>query len=161
MRQETGDCRRETGEGRREPRDGGLETGRQKTGERWQTGEGRQEKGDGKQGDRKQGDGKQGDGIQGDGDTVDRKQGDRRWETGEGRCKKIDRRWFSDVISEKFSAYNLAGEIINLKKNLFRSLKIKLAVAAKSANWAKNCNFRPNKIVCRLNVLSIVGHNGS
>ena len=38
---------------------------------------------------------------------------DRRWKTGDGRRKKIDRRGFSDVISEKFSAYNLAGEFIH------------------------------------------------
>ena len=47
--------------------------------------------------------------------TVDERQdmGDRRWKTGDGRKKKIDRRGFSDVISEKFSAYNLVGEFIS------------------------------------------------
>ena len=39
--------------------------------------------------------------------------GDRRREMGDRRWKKIDRRRFSDNISEKFSADNLAGEIIN------------------------------------------------
>ena len=46
--------------------------------------------------------------------------GVRRWETGdmtrEGRRKKIDKdgRGFSYVISEKFSAYNLAGKLKNV-----------------------------------------------
>ena len=42
--------------------------------------------------------------------------GDRRWETGDGRQETADRRQengFSDVISEQFSAFNLAGEFIN------------------------------------------------
>ena len=42
-----------------------------------------------------------------------------------------------DVISEKFSAYNLADEFINFKKTLIANRKYKLAVAAKSANWGK------------------------
>ena len=38
-----------------------------------------------------------------------------------------------DVISQKFSAYNLAGEIINFERILIANRKFELAVAAKSA----------------------------
>ena len=56
---------------------------------RWETGDGRQETGERRQetGDKR------------------REMGDRRQDTGDGRG-------FSDVISEKFSAFNLAGESI-------------------------------------------------
>ena len=53
------------------------------------------------------------------GETGDRRDwmhgetGGGRQEMGDRRWKKIDRRRFSDNISEKFSADNLAGEIIN------------------------------------------------
>ena len=64
--------------------------------------------------------------------------GERKWETRDRRRKKIDRRGFSDVISEKFSAYiNLAGEFINFKRTLIAKRKYKLAGAAKSAKWGK------------------------
>ena len=57
--------------------------------------------------------------------------GDRRREMGDRRWKKIDRRRFSDNISEKFSADNLAGELVKLLRTLIAIRKYKLVVAAK------------------------------
>ena len=106
-----GDWRWETGDERKEMGDRRKEMGdrRKEMGDRrWETGDGRQE------------------------------MEDRRWKTGDGRRKKIDRRGFSDVISEKFSAYiNLAGEFISFKRTLIAKRKYKLAGAAKSAKWGK------------------------
>ena len=62
---------------------------------RWEMGERRWETGDGRQ-----------------------EMGDKRWKTGDGRRKKIDRRGFSDVISEKFCAYNLVGEFSIFKEQI-------------------------------------------
>ena len=42
---------------------------------------------------------------------------------------------FSDVISEKFSGYNLAGEFGKFLRTLIANRKYILAVAAKSAKW--------------------------
>ena len=66
--------------------------------------------------------------------------GDRRWETGDGRQETADRRQengFSDVISEKFSAFNLAGEFINFLRTRIHNQKYKIAVATKSAKWGQ------------------------
>ena len=93
-------------------------------------------------GDWRQGVGRQGVGRQGEGRQ---EKGDRRWgtgdgrqETGEGRKQTGDMKGFSDVISEKFSAYNLVGEFINFLRMLIANRKYKLAGAAKSAEWGKN-----------------------
>ena len=39
--------------------------------------------------------------------------------------------WFSDVISEKIRAHNLAGEFVKFLRKLIANQKYKLAVAAK------------------------------
>ena len=89
------------------------ETGkRQETEERLETGE-RQETGE-------TGNGKE----TGGGRETEQETGER-WEAVEG---------FSDVISEKFSTYNLVGEILKFLRTLIAMQKYKLALAAK---WSK------------------------
>ena len=68
--------------------------------------------------------------------------GDGRQETGGGRQETVDGRQetvegYSGVISEKFSAYNLAGEFVLSLRTLIANKKYtgRLAVAAKSAKW--------------------------
>ena len=86
------------------------ETGkRQETEERLETGE-RQETGE-------TGNGKE----TGGGRETEQETGER-WEAVEG---------FSDVISEKFSTYNLVGEILKFLRTLIALQKYKLALAAK------------------------------
>ena len=92
------------------------ETGkRQETEERLETGE-RQETGE-------TGNGKETGGGReiGGGRETEQETGER-WEAVEG---------FSDVISEKFSTYNLVGEILKFLRTLIAMQKYKLALAAK------------------------------
>ena len=44
-----------------------------------------------------------------------------------------DGSFYSDVMSEKFSAFNLAGELYQFQRKLIANQKCKLAVAAMSA----------------------------
>ena len=43
----------------------------------------------------------------------------------------------SEVISEKFSAYNLAGKVLKFLRKLIANRKFKLAIAIKSAKLGK------------------------
>ena len=55
---------------------------------------------------------------------------DRRQEKGDRRKETGERRGFSDVISEKCSAYNLAGEFVSFRRTLIANQKYKLVVVA-------------------------------
>ena len=61
-----------------------------------------------------------------------------------------------DIISKKFSAFNLAGKFINFSRTPIANQNYKLAVAAKSTNWGKffKAVFRWMKNVADLAVLA-------
>ena len=62
--------------------------------------------------------------------------GDRRHYTGGGRHQTGE--GFSDVLYEKFSTYDLAGEFVKIVRTLIaNNRKYKLAIAAKSTKWGK------------------------
>ena len=70
-----------------------------------------------------------------------KKNWDRRCDKWDKDNKMWNRRWFSDVMSEKFCAFNLAGELYQFERTLIDNQKKKLAVATKSAKWDKKIFF--------------------